>query len=298
MSNILVIGGSGFLSGTLAALALANGHSVWTITRGQKPGIPGTHRLVADRKDTSAFAEAIKGAKTEWDLVIDCIAYHPADIHQDLTVLAPVAEHLIFVSTDFVYDPSRRRFPQNEDSDFYLTEGYGGLKRGCELELVSANTGAMHWSILRPSHIYGPGSLPGCLPSHGRDPRLIKRLRAGETLRLVGGGHFLQHPIFAGDLAQVILSMAGNDSTYGRIFCVAGPDIVESRTYYRIIADLLRVDLAIEAVDVDLYLRDNPGAAPFMCHRFYDLQRLKDAGIPLPATPLERGLEQQIAGLS
>ncbi len=298
MSNILVIGGSGFLSGTVAALALAHGHSVWTITRGQKPGIPGTHRLIADRKDPSAFAETIKGARTEWDLVIDCIAYDPADIRQDLAVLEAVAGHLIFVSTDFVYDPTRRRFPQNEDSDFYLTEGYGGLKRRCELELVSANAGEMRWSILRPSHIYGPGSLPGCLPLHGRDPRLVERLRAGEPLKLVGGGRFLQHPIFAGDLAQVMLGMSGNDATYGRIFCVAGPDIIESLTYYRIIADLLRVKLAVESVDVDWYLKDNPGAAPFMCHRFYDLQRLRDAGIALPATPLTRGLEQQIAGLS
>ncbi len=298
MSNILVIGGSGFLSGTVASRALANGHSVWTVTRGQKPGIPGTHRLIADRKDPPAFAEAIRGAKTEWDLVIDCIAYDPADIRQDLGVLAAVANHLIFVSTDFVYDPAHRRFPQNEDSDFYLSEGYGGLKRRCELELVSANAGAMRWSILRPSHIYGPGSLPGCLPLHGRDPKLIERLRAGEPLKLVGGGHFLQHPVFAGDLAHAMLSMAGNAATFGRIFCIAGPDILESRTYYRIIADLLRVQLVIESVDTDLHLKENPGAAPFMCHRLYDLQRLRDTGIAMPVTPIERGLEQHIASLS
>ena len=32
---------------------------------------------------------------------------------------------------------------------------------------------AMQWTILRPCHIYGPGSQLGCLPLHGRDPKLI-----------------------------------------------------------------------------------------------------------------------------
>ena len=35
--KVLVIGGSGFLSGTLARTALSQGHQVWTITRGQRP---------------------------------------------------------------------------------------------------------------------------------------------------------------------------------------------------------------------------------------------------------------------
>ncbi|MDP6453177.1 MAG: FtsX-like permease family protein, partial [SAR202 cluster bacterium] len=50
----------------------------------------------------------------------------------------------------------------------------------------------------------GPGSLLGCLPEHGRDPELIEKLQAGDTLRLVGGGHFLQQPIYAEDLAEMV----------------------------------------------------------------------------------------------
>lgn len=204
--NILLIGGSGFVSGTLARLAVAQGHTVSAVTRGQRALPAGVAPIVADRKDHPVFASAIQQADTHWDLVVDCIGYGPEDTEQDVELFRERASHLVFISTDFVYDPDKRRFPQGEDDADYLTHSYGGKKREAELVLAGADTGDMRWTILRPCHIYGPGSLLGCLPEHGRDPQLIDRLRRGEALRLVGGGHYLQQPILAADLAQTILS--------------------------------------------------------------------------------------------
>src|SRR5690606_30616546 len=154
--------------------------------------------IIADRKDRAAFKSAIEAADgAPWDLVVDCIGYEVEDARQDIELFRERARHFVFVSTDFVYDPAKRNFPQSEDNDHYLTdESYGVKKRRCELEFINSNTGEMQWSVVRPCHIYGPGSRLGCLPAHGRDPELISRLRAGEVLRLVGGGHFLQQPIY------------------------------------------------------------------------------------------------------
>lgn len=44
--KILTLGGSGFVSGTLARLALAQGHQVWTVTRGQRPLPAGVKGLI------------------------------------------------------------------------------------------------------------------------------------------------------------------------------------------------------------------------------------------------------------
>ena len=297
MSDILVIGGSGFVSGTLTRTALAAGHRVWTLTRGQRPTAAGATPLVADRRDPAAFAQAIAGAGTQWDLVVDCIGYEPEAARQDLEVFRARTNHLVFISTDFVFDPRHRTFPQAEESDHYLSGSYGGKKRLCELELLAADTGAMAWTVVRPCHIYGPGSLLGCLPLHGRDADLLDRLRAGKTLQLVGGGHFLQQPILAGDLAELILSTDGNGASYGQIFGAAGPDIVESRTYYQIIADLLGVELKVEELPVGEYLAQHPESASFLCHRIYDLGRLQASGLAVPATPLAEGLRQQVESL-
>ncbi len=306
MSKILIIGGSGFLSGTLARCALAAGHQVGAVTRGHKPLPAGVAAIEADRKDRAGFAGAMKAAFTSsgqpWDLVVDCIGFVAEDAQQDIEVFRDKAHHLVFISTDFVFNPAHRKFPQSETSDFYLPDGYGGNKRRCELELIKATEAdgridGMAWTILRPCHIYGPGSQLGCLPLHGRDPQLIATLQAGQALKLVGGGHFLQQPILAADLAQLILSCAGNTQSYGQLYMAAGPDIIESHQYYRIIAEILGVDLKIEELSVSAYAAQNPDKLSFLCHRIYDLQKLRAHGLKVPSTPIESGLREHVLSM-
>lgn len=292
--DILIIGGSGFVSGTMARVALSHGHEVSTLTRGQRPVPDGVHSLTADRHDEASFEQAVDSAGKHWDLVIDCIGFEAPDARQDLAVFRERAHHLVFISTDFVFDPAHRRFPQPEETEHYSDVGYGGQKRRCELEFIDGDAGDMQWTILRSCHIYGPDSLLGCLPTHGRDPQLLERMKAGEPLKLVGGGHFLQQPIVAADLAEVVLSCHGNEATYGEIFCCAGPEIIESRTFYQIIADIIDVGLKIEELPVASFLADDPASAPFLCHRIYDLGKLKTAGLALPSTPVAPGLRQHV----
>ena len=296
--DILIVGGTGFVSGTLARVALVRGHHVWTVTRGRRPVPDGARSLVADRHDAECFAQVVADAGTRWDLVVDCIGFEPEDARQDLAVFRERADHLVFISTDFVFEPARRRLPQSEETEHYTSEGYGGKKRLCELELIDGDAGDMRWTVLRSCHIYGPGSELGCLPTHGRDPQLLDRMKKGEPLKLVGGGHFLQQPICAEDLAALTLSCHSRESTYGEIFCCAGPDIVESRTYYEIIADAIGVELRVEELSVSAYLAEDPESAPFLCHRIYDLKKLTAAGLAVPSTPLAQGLRTHVDSMS
>jgi nucleoside-diphosphate-sugar epimerase len=296
--RLLIIGGSGFLSGAIARSAVERGDSVWTITRGRRPAVAGVTALTADRADDAAMHAALAAAGTDFDLVIDCIGYHPRDVEQDLALFAGRAGHLVFISTDFVFDPTRRRFPQNDDNDAYLTnDSYGAEKRRCEEVLLAAGDTRLPWTVLRACHIYGPGSLLGCLPEHGRDEQLIARLRAGEALRLVGGGHFLQQPVLARDLAAIALACATAPAAKGRILHTAGPEIIESREYYRLIADELGTGLDIEDVPVGAYLAAHPEHISFLCHRIYRLDAIAAAGLPVPATPMREGLREHVRSL-
>lgn len=298
--DLLVIGGSGHLSGAVVRAALVNRHQVWTITRGQRPVPAGATSLVADRHTPGAMEAVMAGQGRVWDLVVDCICYDLPDIHQDLELFRHRARQFVLVSTDFVYHPAHRRFPQPEEASHWAGEAitaYGYKKRLCELELIEGDTGEMGWTILRPCHIYGPTSELGCLPLHGRDPQLITKLRAGQPLQLVGGGHFLQQPILADDLAQTIVSVAGNRDACGKIFNTAGPEILESRQYYHLVAEVLGVGLTVEEVPVSSYLAEHPEAAPFLCHRVYDLSQLATSGLSVPSTPVAEGLRQHVEGL-
>ena len=295
--SLLIIGGTGFVSGTLAAEAIGAGWKVWALTRGRRPAAPGVLPLIADRKDREAFSKAVKSAGATFDLAVDCIGYEPADAKADMEVLPSVARQFVFISTDFVYDPARRIFPQSESDAVYLdANNYGGAKRRCELEITSADTGSMPWTIVRPCHIYGPGSLLGCSPPGNRDAGLLQKINAGESIPIVGG-NYLQQPLFAPDLARLILSVKSNPNAHRQIFNVAGPDVIESITYYKLIAKALGKTLQYAEIPVGEYLTANPDKASFLCHRIYDLSRLKAAGLKVPSTPIAVGIAEHVKSL-
>ena len=78
---------------------------------------------------------------------------------------------------------------------------------------------------------------------------------------------------------------------------MAGPDIVESRKYYEIIAEALNVELKVKSIDFDTYLAEHPGHRQFLCHRIYKLDDLKNAGLYVPATPLDEGIKKHTLAL-
>ena len=299
--KILIVGGSGHVSGAVARVALVRDHVVWTITRGNRFLAECVESLIANRHDHKAMEAVVAEQDMVWDLVVDCICYNLADIRQDIELFRQRASQFVLVSTDFVYDPANRRFPQPEEAHSWASTGgsndYGEKKRLCEEELINGDTGELAWTIVRPCHVYGSTSELGCLPLHGRDPKLIEKLRSGKALQLVGGGHFLQQPVLADDLAETIVSIAGNRNAYRKIFNVAGPDVIESRQYYQIVADILNVKLTVQEIPVGSYFDEHPEKAPFLCHRIYDLSRIKNSGLSVPSTPIVKGLRLHVKGL-
>lgn len=295
--RLLLIGGTGQLSGRLAELALKSGHDVWVMNRGSRPGVLGTHTLLADRQDDEAVRRALKSANTRWDAAIDCICMDEANARQDLTLLPPYTARLAVVSTDSVYHPHHKTVPQGEDAPRYLEDGgYGANKRAMERVFEQADT-PLKWSIFRPGHIFGPGFLPGCYPEQSRQRELLSHMRVGRPLRLVGGGHYLIQPIFVDDLAIAMLSCLPLQSAHNRIFCIGGPDTVTNAEYYRILGRILGCEAVIEAIPEDGYLAAHPACSGHLCHRSYDLTRLRLSGVEMPRTSLEDGLRMQVAWL-
>lgn len=292
--KLLILGGSGFVSGHLVQKALEYGHEVWVLTRGSKPVPAGAISLQADRSDSRAFKKVIEDAGIGWDAVLDCICMNAEAAGQDVEVVRDRTKQLLVISTDIVYEPAARKFPQAEECENWVADGYAGNKRLCELELLNADTGGMSWTILRPGHIFGPGSQLGCLPLHQRDPQLIKRLIAHEPISLVGGGHFLLHPVYVTDLCELMLDLLGNQKARNRIFCVGGPEVIECRKYYQIIADILKVDIKIEDIPIEDFLPSHPEAVPSVCHRIYDLSELKAAGAKMPETSVREGMKLHV----
>ena len=299
----LIIGGSGGLSGRLAALAKEE-YEVWAVNRGQRPLGDKIHLLKADRNDAENFRKTILDADTVWDIVFDCICMNERHAMQDLNVFPGVTKRLVVISTDSVYDPYRKGTPQKEDGYFVEEEGelkaltYAGNKRRMEhVFMNNFKSTTLAITLFRPGHIYGPGFLMGCYPEHSRQKELPQLILDREPISLVGGGIYLTQPVFVDDLANSMLDCADKPGTYNRIFCIGGPKAVENRRYYEIIGQLLDRDVIIKEVPLTGYLEKHPEYSGHLCHRIYDLSALEEAGVRLPDTPLETGLKIHLNSL-
>lgn len=292
--KILIMGGSGKLSGCVARTALARGHEVWTVTRSGN-GLPdGVHPILADRNQETDFAGRIAAANTRWDAVLDCICMNAAHAQQVLTVLAQYTPRAVVISTDSVYDPQHKTIPQSEESEYYVTDdSYAGNKRKMELEFLHGK-GGLNWTLLRTGHIYGPGFEIGCFPEHFRSPELLAHIRADKPLRLAGGGHLLTQPTYVQDLADCMLDCLPNEKTYNEIFCIGEPKAIENRYYYEVIGNIVGHPVTIEELPLEDYIQAHPEHAGSLCERSYTLEKLKKAGVKLPSTSIEDGLRRHI----
>lgn len=162
MAKILVLGGTSWLGGTVAASAVAQGHEVTCLARGQSGAVPTGARLVTgDRDDAGAYA-ALPRSET-WDLVVD-VARQPGHVRGAVKALSDRAEHWTFVSSGSVY--ASHDAPQADESaallpalaaDTAAPEEYGEAKVACEQAVVHARgPGAL---IVRPGLIVGHGDL-------------------------------------------------------------------------------------------------------------------------------------------
>jgi len=293
--KLLILGGSGQLSGRVASLALQQNHEVWTLTRGLRPLPDGVHALTADRADHDAVRLAVENAHTRWDACIDCTGQNPQSAAQCVDIISRYTNRFVVVSTDSVYDPHFKTVPQDESNEHYLTDGgYGATKRLMEEAFIASD---LNYTIFRPGHIFGAGFQLGCYPEHSRQPDLLAHLRAGKPVRLVGGGEFLIHPIYVDDLALAILDCIDKPACFRQIFCIASPDAVTNADYFRLLGRLISCDVDIETIPLAGYLKAHPQYSGHLCHRCYDLTKLRDAGVRMPCTSLEDGLREQISWL-
>ena len=293
--KLLIMGGSGALSRRVAELALGQGTEVWTLTRGIHPLPEGVHALTADRSDDAAVLAALESADVPFDACIDCTGRTPDNARQDVDNVSRWTNRFVVVSTDSVYDPHHKTVPQDESNAHYLTDGgYGATKR--LMEAVFEESG-VNYTVFRPGHIFGPGFQLGCYPEHTRQPELLSHIRAGRALRLVGGGEFLIHPIYVDDLALALLDCIANPAAFRQTFCIGGVDVVTNADYYRLIGRLTGCAVTVEEVPLAGYLEAHPQYSGHLCHRSYDLSKMRAVGIRMPSPPLEEGIRRQIAWL-
>ena len=100
MTQILVLGGTGWLGRQIVEFALAAGDSVTCLARAVTGAAPaGVEFVRADREDPEAYAKL--GAR-EWDLVVE-LSWQPGWVRDALNALAGSSRQWVYVSSCSVY---------------------------------------------------------------------------------------------------------------------------------------------------------------------------------------------------
>ncbi|MBF0184234.1 MAG: NAD-dependent epimerase/dehydratase family protein [Magnetococcales bacterium] len=288
--KILVLGGSGFLSGRFAEHAIAAGHQLICVTRGQKPLHPavGQHLLLAREAIPDTLPDTLS-----YELVVDFIGMNSLQLQQSVR-LARHCRRLIMISSDYVYHPAYRTlYLRENEARFSDLPDYGGAKRQAEEVVLQAQQAEqLQAIILRPPHIYGPGSWPGTIPKHGRRATLLQEMRSGQPLQLLGGGLGLIQPIHVDDLARILVALLDNPAAYGQAYTACGPDLLSHLDYYRTISELIGEPLRVipycpdgPAPDVNAYVGG---------HRCYDRSKLSQLLADFRYTPFRQGMAEWV----
>ena len=153
MSSVLIVGGTGFLGAWTTRAAVDAVCKVTLLNRGRTPAeLPPVEVLRADRNDNLAVLN-----DRSFDVVIDTIAYQPAQVRHLLQALEDRFHHYVLVSTISACDLSRDALKEGDPplAPGPEDEGYGWDKARCE-RLVTDSLG-YRACIVRPGLIGGPG---------------------------------------------------------------------------------------------------------------------------------------------
>ncbi|HET8927373.1 MAG TPA: NAD-dependent epimerase/dehydratase family protein [Microbacterium sp.] len=154
--RVLILGGTGWLSGRVARRWLDAGADVTCLARGARSAPAGAELVIADRADDDAYDTV---AAQDWDEVVD-VSSLAGHVAAAVTALGDRAGHLTYVSTVSVY---RDAAVVGADETAALLEpagpgdedDYGRQKVAAEQAVRQARGAEV--AVVRPGLIAGPG---------------------------------------------------------------------------------------------------------------------------------------------
>lgn len=239
--KLLVIGGTGVLSGAVSKEAIRKGIEVYILNRGNKPHLipEGAISLKADVKNTEEVKHAL--ADKHFDSVIDFICYNKPQLQHSYELFHTYADQYIFISTTCVYDTS---IPdtKNEDSPKVLKEWNYSVEKWESEEYLMSECAKNHqpYTIIRPCVTYDNTRIPyGIMPEYGTHWTLIGRILADKPVLTWDGGTARWNLIRVEDFARGVVSVIGNPKAYNEAYNVSGDDAYSWEEVLQTLASVL-----------------------------------------------------------
>lgn len=234
--KILILGGTGVISREIVRQGVELGHDITIVNRGSKksPFEDKIKVIVGDRSDKEAFAKLM--ADVDADVVIDMICFTPDDAKQTVELFKGRVKQIIVTCSVAGYKRPYKSYPIREEfeelwDDPTFVYGYnkGLIEKYLQEEMKSGSSTAI--TIIRPSLTFGPGAANFGILRQNRN--LVRRIREGKPVVMVGEGVIPWSFTFTPDLAAGFLLACGNEKTYNDYFHVTNTEIVHWEDLYR-----------------------------------------------------------------
>jgi nucleoside-diphosphate-sugar epimerase len=208
----LVIGGTRFIGRQTVETFLDAGYDVTICNRGTHDDPfadhDGVDRLECDRTEEADVRRV--GIAVEPDVVVDCVAYYPRDVHVATDVFAAVDAY-VYVSSGAAY--GAERVPKREEETPLWDcsaeeavddsmESYGPRKAEADRAVFAAADRGVNAMAVRPPVVYGP---------HDYTERFdywIDRVDSHDRVVVPGDGTNLWHLVYVKDVADALLAVA------------------------------------------------------------------------------------------
>ncbi|MES2201599.1 MAG: NAD-dependent epimerase/dehydratase family protein [candidate division FCPU426 bacterium] len=299
--KVLVIGGTGLISGSAMRLLKRQGHSVTVFHRGHTPlETPGVSEILGDRQNRRDFEAKLRPLR--FDAVIDSILFTPEDAASTLRAFAGRVKHYQFVSTVCAVGAPLVKIPSDETEPYQPVSGYGRNKAAAEKLLLNAHRkSGFPVCIVRPSHTYGPGArwaLGTFLSDWGTDCELYNRILRGKGVIVHGDGENLWQSCIADEVAEGMVGALARKKTLGQIYNLCGHEVVTWDQFYAKVGQALGKKPRIFHLPTEAILAGAPESATGFLkdiaryHGAYSIAKAqRDIPEFRPRTPLEKGVK-------
>lgn len=248
--KVLFIGGTGNISLAVSKQLLAAGVDLWLLNRsGQHSQLSQAQFIPGDISQPQTLTDVLH--KHEWDVVVNWVAFTPADIERDIELFQNKTAQYVFISSASCY--------QNPSSNSIITEAtplanphweYSRNKIAAEQTLMNAHrSSGFPATIVRPSHTYStvlPLTIGGW-----QEYTTVARIKAGKPIVVQGDGNALWTLTHAEDFAKGFIGLLGRQEAIGEDFHITSDEFLSWNQIYQYTAAAVGCEATIVHVTSD-----------------------------------------------
>lgn len=286
--KVLVMGGTEFVSSSLAKHLISKGYTVDIFTRGIKEikyeGI--RKHLKGDRKLIEDLERNL--SDESYDYVFDISAYVKDDVKKLIKALnRDNLKRYVFCSSGAVYIPSEKTISEDfTRGENYNWSSYGYDKKEAEDYLFQMwEIEKFPITIFRPTYIYGEEN------NLYREAYLFDRISEGLAVPIPSGNKKTQF-IHISDLVKVFESAIKIEKSIGQAYNVTHTDIITWNTLVNIVMGV--VNKKVNTVEVDEE-KENINTREYFPFRnvtyVLDTKKAEEHGLYMPKLTLPEGIE-------